>query len=548
MKKLETSQIFEDIEKNVSNFTPHNISGYLGVSERNIIPVNSNTLLYFEKEGSAEKSLLHGSIFLTNDHKVIRGYPKIGYIGIYDEDPRSLNTEIAISQNPKVYFEEKKNGVNIRVFKHKGDYRFATRYHYDENQETNWASLTREIIGDNNGVYNLVDNGYIPILEVTHPSFKEFTGVTESPGIYLIDLIEDHKFVTTDKKREISEIYGVNVPELLKTLDGEITIDDLREESIKLNEHCKKTGLEGVVIKSSGKEIFSLKSKPRRERFGLKDAIDKTLISYSKSHDSETFSTDNAWPIILSELNKGFILKETNMGIVIDRYQRFKEEVLKKEEFKDRANQILSKGNFLESRELAKYIGENGLDSKLRGALFESYKTRKVIIPDTNFFYSYSVRNQLLDNNTKCLTENDISFIPGLEIILLNSEGDYRILPQVKKEFIYPKGDVTAEDIFTELNARETFPAPISQDHIDDVFNDIQRIRRNIARKRNHVFANPESNRTKNKQKKDWNDARLIAEYEEVRENDERENYIFISAEESVVKTVKSRGGIAIRF
>jgi hypothetical protein len=537
-------EIFDRIEGDIKTYSPISLANYLGVSQKNIVPASKDALLYFEMEKNPANSPLHGSIFLVDERRVIRGFPKIGYVGIYRGDDRELDTEIAITQNPPVYFEEKKNGVNIRAFKHNKEVGFATRYSYE--RDGKWTEIAEELFGESEGLRVLVDQGYVPVFEMTHPDFEEFTGARNEKGVYLIDLIKDHRFIGVDERRSISERYGFVSPRIFEVLDGELTVEKVREECRRVNELCAREGIEGAVIRDSQGSI-ALKTKPRRERYGLKDATNMILDRYLREQGAKIFLEGSALSLVISEIEEDFVLKNTNRKVVMDRYDHFERRVQDVESNRELAEEILSKGNFLDSRELAKFIKEQGISGILKGVLFEEYKKRRLIVPDTNFFYSFSVRSHLAKGGE--VSNEDRSYIPRLEGLLNRLYGDYRLIPMVSQEFSYPAGGKSPEEVLGELNVRRANSPQVSCDLLDEVFTDIQKARLQRAIERNHVLPKEGSKRLERKKKKDFNDARVIAEYELVRDSDQRrKNYVLVSAEESVVDTVKLRGGIFLRF
>lgn len=538
-------------EQELTTFSPETLSDFFSSDPGNIIEVGKDAYLFFERKNNPRKSRLHGTIFLADLKRVIRGFPKMEYVpsDSMSKSESVLTTERSICNNPPISFEEKINGINFRVFLHNREFRFATRQTYDGVYGENWASYARRITAPSPGLFDLVKEGYVPVIEVTSPDFKDLTGERRNEGFYLIELIRDHRFVPITDRQRLAKERGLKTPRLMKVVDSQITPEELESICIRLNQRCLEAGIEGVVVKSDeGSDISFLKSKPKKERFGLKDAISNCLSGYYNELGVNVFSEGNAWNMLLAELSEDFIIKPTNIELIKLRYGEFLEFTKRDREAQEKARLFLGSNKPTSRKELAELAKSERIQGRVKHWVFELYRQSPNLVPDTNFFHTYSVRENNKRHPESSIRPDEQRFIDSLECVLPTLRGRYICLPQVRIEFQKPSGTVTVSDVYSMLGVEYRDDLRPTEEHVNSVFSDIQKTREELKRKRFQIPKIPGSKNDTYQKEKDLKDAKVIAEYECLYRDSSSRDYTLISAEESVATTVNNRGGTAIRF
>ncbi len=243
-------------------FTPRRLSRIFEVPEQCFVHYdNKENILFvpsFLPDYAIETSLLKGTFFIT-PRKIIRGYPKIFMSTDYSSMSAAAKTErelLSTLKNGEIIFEEKIDGVNIRLFENEGEFFFATRKRIDgiprDAREKRWGEIAKRIISTKySGALTLASEGIIPVLEIVSPEFDHLYIQSEKEDAYLIDVIrKDYQFTDRTEKEKIAEKYGLQIPRLISKINQSQDITSFNRQLRGLEHYSETLRLEGVVGKS----------------------------------------------------------------------------------------------------------------------------------------------------------------------------------------------------------------------------------------------------------------------------------------------------------
>lgn len=113
--------MYAEFHKMLSNFkgsfTKEGVAAYFGVTPVNFKESGSKIIYTAERVGSTADALLKGTIFCAESNRIVRGYPKIYYGAIYqDEVELAREAEQELLQCNELLVEKKEDGTNIRVW------------------------------------------------------------------------------------------------------------------------------------------------------------------------------------------------------------------------------------------------------------------------------------------------------------------------------------------------------------------------------------------------------------------------------------------------
>lgn len=259
------SNLYKRIQEaeNLPRFTPHILSNHFRIPSNCFIEMddNPNVILAYKrhKDRSAEGFLLKGTFFFKNDKRIVRGYPKILYGRTHQESipfARQAETELlsCLKTNP-IKFEEKVDGINIRVYKRNSKYYFATRKRYDGSPRIGniqWGKIAKRILDSKYPkAYDLVKAGFMPVFEITSPLFDHLVIKSETEDAFLVDVVdENHMFVDREVREEMADFGGFKLPRIIKTVEGPISDKAFRKLYKSLEYYAESLGIEGMVSKS----------------------------------------------------------------------------------------------------------------------------------------------------------------------------------------------------------------------------------------------------------------------------------------------------------
>lgn len=327
--------------------------------------------------------LLRGTLFFPG--LVVRGYPKITYGAVHEfHKPFAKAAErmlLSCLKDGRILFEEKIDGINVRMYRYRDRFYFATRMVWDGSNrkgELQWGEMARQIVERKYpGAYHLVKAGYVPVFEMTSPQFTHLSLPAEEDELFLIDVLRDHKFVHREKKERLAAEHGLRVPRVVSTIEGAMTPKQFHKEVRALEHYAEQLGLEGVVakgFKGDSDQVF-LKVKVaevRAEHWGAsipKRFILEAIRRVRAEAGQETFlDGPKALRLILEELSGDFVIPDKEK--VRRYYKQVRAEAEQERTARARAETILQQG-FTTRKELALYLEKESENPAVRWYCFE---------------------------------------------------------------------------------------------------------------------------------------------------------------------------------
>jgi hypothetical protein len=269
----------------IPKYTREALSAFFGVGIGSFSQEGA-AITYHQSGSHAPVSyVLKGSVFFTDTHQIVRGYPRILPASDYTTDRFAATQErnlFRALRDGEVIVEKKEDGVNIRLYKH-GDkrgngYLFATRDVYNGSNPLvsagienvrglgiDYGSAARKLIDKlYPHAYKLADLGYVLCFEMTLPEIETII-LADRPDMILIDVIDpDYQFVDRLEKERIAEDYRLKLVELQGRLVGGGEAGDVYKRLRSLEHLASRDGIEGYVVKGrfeQSDQLF-LKVKP----------------------------------------------------------------------------------------------------------------------------------------------------------------------------------------------------------------------------------------------------------------------------------------------
>lgn len=202
--------------------------------------------------------LLGGTFFFRDTHTVLRGYPKIPYY--FDHTPSAMAVKRAIAKfsgDSMLVFEQKVDGINIRLWDDRRTPQFATRFVHDGNPHgkgnVDYGAVAEDIITRKClGAFDLLDAGYTPVFEVVSPDFDHLYFKAQKDDAFLIDVIDSNqRLLSVAEKHMLAKKYGLSVPEIIKVGRQSTTVHQLEKNAAGMAYYSAQLGIEGMVAKLS---------------------------------------------------------------------------------------------------------------------------------------------------------------------------------------------------------------------------------------------------------------------------------------------------------
>ncbi len=208
---------------------------------------------------SAEGYLLKGTFFFRRTRRIVRAYPKILY-GRQRQPgmPFAVQAEVELLSclaSGGILFEEKLDGVNIRVYAREGSIRFATRQRHDGSNPLGlqpWGEIARRVLQARYpGALALAHEGCVPVFELLSPEFAGAIRYSEEDAV-LIDVIRsDHRFADRAEKEELAARHGLRAARVVSRVDGAQPAHEFHKALRGLEHYAHELGIEGMVAKAS---------------------------------------------------------------------------------------------------------------------------------------------------------------------------------------------------------------------------------------------------------------------------------------------------------
>jgi len=225
-------------------------------------------VITFHQSGShmALSYVLKGTLFFSDTHQIVRGYPRILPTSDYTPERFAIAEERSLFRalrDGEVVVEKKEDGVNIRLYIHNDQPRFATRDVFDGSNPLVSAGIENvRGLGIDYGAqarrlmdklcpraYALAGLGYTPCFEMLLPEVDTVIPA-DVPDLVLIDVIDpDFQFVDRLEKERIAEDYGLRVVALQGRLVGGSEAGDVYKRLRGLEHLAAQAGIEGYVVK-----------------------------------------------------------------------------------------------------------------------------------------------------------------------------------------------------------------------------------------------------------------------------------------------------------
>ena len=356
----------------IEDWSVESLSQYFQMPARCFAEVAPGVILAIQKWAEqAIGYLMRGSIFFVKERTAIRGMPKIMYGRIYQAGtPAAVVAEreiLSCLKNDTILFEEKLDGVNIRMYRVKDSYYFASRMKYDGYSEKGdfiFGEMARTIIDKKYPqAYDLVDAGYTPIFEMLSPKFDYLTLKANEDEMILIDVMQQNKFLRREEKQRLAEQYHLKLPRIISTINRSMSPKQFLKEITSLEYYCHQLGIEGVVAKAfkddSDQVFLKVKTQDvRTEHWGTmsipKRFISEVIRQFKAEFSREEF-VDREFTLnkIIEELSDDFLIGEQNIPKIEQYYNEEYEKVVAEREAIRRAKEILKQMNFQSKREIA---------------------------------------------------------------------------------------------------------------------------------------------------------------------------------------------------
>lgn len=314
---------------------------------------------------------LPGSIFFVTERVAVRGMPKILFGSIYQpEDTVGSLAEPELRSglaHQPVIFEEKINGVNIRLFKVGGNYFFASRHQYNGLRglgEHDIGQIAREVVEKHYpGAFALVDAGFHPVFELLAPEFDFLSVPPRTTDLILIDLMENHRFVAREQKAALAEQYQLKIPKLVSTLEKPLTERQFLKQIKRLEYLCHQLKIEGVVAKShqpdSDQVFLKIKAQSiQTEHWGTPAIPKRFILEVIRGLKSELppekfLDAEFALRLIKDELSDEFIINQENQAKIRQYYDEEAREMTARFTAFQRAEVLWRENKFQSRREIA---------------------------------------------------------------------------------------------------------------------------------------------------------------------------------------------------
>jgi len=384
---LDFYQIFQQVNR-LPEWTVDSLSHYFQVPSSHFKEVAPGIILAEPaRTGRAVDFLIQGAIFFQKGRIAVRGMPAIFYGSAYQKSlPVAFTAEQelldCLDQEPLI-FEQKYDGLNIRLYQVAARYYFATRFQYNaykEKSDLNPGELTQKIVEQKYPeAYALADSGYVPVFELLSPAFADFTQPTKSEDLILIDILKDNKFVKRAEKEALARKYQLRLPPIIATLEQPVTSRQFLKRMKSLEYQCHQLGIEGVVGKTfqgdSDQVFIKIKAQNiRTDHLGTPEIPKRFIleaVEYIRLELTRTEFVDRQYGLgkIIDTLSDDFIITPENRQKIEQYYEEKRTVVDRELRAFNRARQLFAEHQFQSTKEMALFTRNE--DQLVRFFLFQ---------------------------------------------------------------------------------------------------------------------------------------------------------------------------------
>ncbi|MBN1352433.1 hypothetical protein JXJ21_23750 [candidate division KSB1 bacterium] len=368
---LDFYEIFQGVNR-VEPWSIDSLATYFNMPAKCFAEVAPGVILVIQKWAEQPIGyLMRGSIFFVNERIAVRGMPKIMYGRVYQEGtPAAVVAEqelLSCLKHDSIIFEEKLDGVNIRMYCVREKTYFATRMKYDGYSEKGdfiFGNMARDIVKKKYpGAYELAASGDVPIFEMLSPRFDYLTIKAKQDDLFLIDVLRQNKFLQREEKEELAQQYHLKVPRIISKINRDLSSKQFLKEVKRLEHYAHQLGIEGVVAKAfageSDQVFLKVKTQDvRTEHWGTMGIPRRFIVEAirnlrAESTRDEFVNRELALDKIVEELADDFIITEKNTQ-KIEQYYNEEYAIAKTElDAINRAESLLKENRFKSKKELA---------------------------------------------------------------------------------------------------------------------------------------------------------------------------------------------------
>jgi hypothetical protein len=192
-------------------------------------------------------------------------------------------------RDEEILFEQKVDGVNIRLYTWNQEIYCATRYRFDGSPSGGlglpYGDLARRVAECRYpGALDAAREGWTPVFELTSPALENPHFDYPEDDLTLIDVMTaDHRFLPRREKEEFAARYGLNVVPLFpkETLRGAMTPEAFEKRCRSLEYLASQRGIEGFVAKAyqDGEPVYLKLKAPEVRRLHQGAGLDDTFLN-----------------------------------------------------------------------------------------------------------------------------------------------------------------------------------------------------------------------------------------------------------------------------
>lgn len=386
-------KLFQRVSQ-IENWTISELSRHFQLPQEFFREISPGLITVVRKSRQLLQSyLLPGSFFFVKDRVAVRGMPKILFGATYQ--PLNAITcqaeqelRACLAEHP-VIFEEKINGVNLRMFRVGDEYFFATRLKIHSGSiltDYSFSQIARELVETRYpGARALADAGFHLIFELVSPLFDFLGTPSRTTDLILLDLLENQRFVSRERKETLAEQYQLKIAPVIATLDRPLTDRQFLKEIKRLEYLCHAQKIEGVVAKGfqpNSDQIF-LKIKAQEiqtEHWGTPEIPRRFILEVIRGlkHEldpAEFLDRAFALELVLDELSDEFEVNPENREKVEAYYEAERSEMAEKYDAFTRARQLWANQPFESRRDIA--LATQDEPQAVRFYLFQFWKEKQ---------------------------------------------------------------------------------------------------------------------------------------------------------------------------
>lgn len=386
-------KLFQRVSQ-IENWTISELSAHFQVPPEFLREISPGLITVVRKSDQILHSyLLPGSFFFVPERVAVRGMPKILFGETY-QPPNAITCQAeqelraCLSEQP-VILEEKINGVNMRMFRVGDDYFFATRRKIDSSSilvDSSSSQIARKLVETQYpGARALADAGFHLVFELVAPVFDFLSTPSRTTDLILLDLLENHRFVSRAQKERLAEQHQLKISPIIATLERPLTDRQFLKEIKRLEYLCHARKIEGLVAKGfqpNSDQIF-LKIKAQEiqtEHRGTAEIPKRFILEVIRGlkHElepAEFLDRPFALDLILDELSDEFVVNPENREKVEAYYEAERNEMAEKFDAFTRARQLWASQPFESRRDIA--LATKDEPQAVRFYLFQFWKEKQ---------------------------------------------------------------------------------------------------------------------------------------------------------------------------